>query len=235
MTKDPIAGVVKISLSEARRLMQEKKVGKLPIVNKDNEVQALMCRGDLKKVTKFPNAYRDNNGMLMVAAAIGGAGTSQGADEDFDRAQALLNAGVDILVVDVSETGVTQYTPYMIRRLKEGAMLENTLAASDLLVGPVFTRQHAKQLLDAGCNGLIVGGKEAKGCEASLIYEIGKMARIDYGAPVIADIGATTATQVTGLCKRSFLIEPTSNFCSAADASPPLVGAACSQPGTAKG
>lgn len=199
MGKDIESAQMPLTLTQARTQMSEKKVGKLPIVSKDNELQALVCRGDLKKAARHPKASRDRNSMLLVGASVGTRN-----EDDFNRSQALLEAGVDVLFLDISETGITDFTLSMIKRLKEGDLRDDgskTQLASDIIIGPVISCQQAKTLLEQGADGITVGGEAVERCKASTLYEIAKYARSEFGAPVIADIGAKNASEaVKALC-----------------------------------
>eukprot|EP00929_Paragymnodinium_shiwhaense_P108539 TRINITY_DN74861_c0_g1_i1.p1 TRINITY_DN74861_c0_g1~~TRINITY_DN74861_c0_g1_i1.p1 ORF type:complete len:531 (+),score=135.98 TRINITY_DN74861_c0_g1_i1:130-1722(+) len=184
-SKELVTATQPISLREARKKMQDCKVGKLPIVNEDGELVALLTRGDLKRCMQHPEASRDSNGQLLAAAEFGVS------DEgDYDRAQALLAAGADVLVMDISECGVTDYAVDVLKRLKTLHL------GTDVIVGPVTSSKQALDLCVAGCDGLIVGGGNATRFEATSIYEISKFARNSYGMPCIADIGVSNGTQL---------------------------------------
>ena len=96
---------------EAVEVLRKSKVGKLPIVDKDGNIVALMSRTDLIKNRDFPNAAKDAQGRLLCAASIGTR------PNDKERAKALINAGVDVLVVDSSQ-GDSCFQLEMIRWLK---------------------------------------------------------------------------------------------------------------------
>merc|ERR1712048_554805 len=89
------------------------KVGKLPVVDEDYKLMALLCRGDVNRTREHPNAARDATRQLLCAASV--AANSQ---DDWERCEALIGAGVDILSVDTDE-GVTDVTVEFIRKLKE--------------------------------------------------------------------------------------------------------------------
>lgn len=97
MTKELVTATEGCTLTEANKIMQESKMGKLPIVNGNNELVSLISRLDLIKNRDYPNASKDSNKGLLVAGAIG---TRLG---DRDRAVALIEAGVDVLVIDSSQ------------------------------------------------------------------------------------------------------------------------------------
>lgn len=190
MTKELVTATQPISISAARQKMHDMKVGKLPIVNEDGELVALITRGDLKRAAQHPEASRDRNSQLLVAAEFG-----VGDESDYDRAQALLAAGADVLVMDISESGVTDYAVDVLKRLKTVHL------GTDVIVGPVSSCKQALDLCVAGCDGLIIGGRNAARFEATTVYEIAKCVRNSYGMPCIADVGVANGTQLAkALC-----------------------------------
>merc|ERR1719188_2561073 len=135
MTTDVICIAEPTTLREAVGTMIERKVGKLPIVNADNELVALICRGDLRRVAERPQASRDANRQLLVAAAVV-AGEASG----LDRAKALVDAGADLLMLDTDD-GIDGETVAFLNHLKE------SFSSTDVIVGRVSSRLQASQLL----------------------------------------------------------------------------------------
>jgi IMP dehydrogenase len=183
-----------ISLSEALQKLKESKKGKLPIVNEAGELVAVVSRGDLKKNRSHPNAARDANRQLLVAAAC------PPRIPELDRARKLVEAGADCLVLD-SAQGDSAVQIEFLKRLKKD------FPNIDVVCGNVVTPKQAKPLLDAGADGLRVGmgssslnsGREVVAVgrpQASAVYHVARLAAESYGIPVTADGGCTGPSQI---------------------------------------
>jgi IMP dehydrogenase len=199
MTKgsDLTVGYEPTTLQEANKKLQEAKVGKLPIVNQDFELVALISRNDLKKNREYPLASKDPNKQLLVAAAV----KCDNTDADLDaaeeaaltRARALVEAGTDIICLD-SFQGDSLLQEKVLKELK------NAYPNVDVIAGNVVTCRQAKALLDAGADSLRVGMSagsighradvSAMGrAQATAVYKVAKYAKQHYDVPVIADGG----------------------------------------------
>jgi IMP dehydrogenase len=186
MTAMPlVTAPVGVARDEALALLGSHKVEKLPLVDAAGRLSGLITVKDFAKSEKFPNAAKDGEGRLIVGAAVG-----VGEDAK-QRAQALIDAGVDFLVVDTSH-GHSQAVLDMIAQLKANAQV-------DVIGGNIATRAGAQALIDAGADAVKVGVGPGSICttrvvagvgvpQVTAIYEAALAAR-PAGIPVIGDGG----------------------------------------------
>ena len=184
MTKAPlVTAKVGITLEDAAKVLQEHKIEKLPIVDKNEVLQGLVTIKDIEKKEKFPNANKDEHGRLRVGAAIGVG--------QLDRATALVEAGVDVIVLD-SAHGHSQG---IIDTLK---LIKKTLDV-DVIAGNIASAAAAKDLIDAGADAVKVGIGPGSICTTRIVAGVGvpQISAIDEvaevankaGVPVVADGG----------------------------------------------
>jgi IMP dehydrogenase len=186
MTRMPlVTAPVGVGKDEALALLRQHKVEKLPLVDGTGRLQGLITVKDFAKSEQFPFATKDEAGRLRVAAAIG-------VDEDqYKRARALIDAGVDVLMVDVAH-GHSRVVLEMIARLKR----ETTV---DIVGGNVATYAGAKALAEAGADAVKVGVGPGSICTTRVVAGVGvpqvtaimeaSRACRPAGVPVIGDGG----------------------------------------------
>jgi IMP dehydrogenase len=175
-----------IDLDEARKLLDRHRIEKLPLVGDDGRLAGLITLRDIGLRERWPQATRDDQGRLRVAAALGVRGGY------LARAQALLEAGVDALVVDVAH-GHADHTIDAVRELKA------TWPDSQVVAGNVATADGFRDLAEAGTDAVKVGIGPGFACTTRLVAGVGvpqltaildcaEVAR-DMGVPLIADGG----------------------------------------------
>jgi len=191
--KDMVLGYEPITLAEANEKLRASKKGKLPIVNQDKELVAMICRKDLVKNSRFAMASKDANKQLLVAAAT----TDKWVQEE-GRVRLLVEAGIDALVINATQGDTTSQIDF-VKRVK------TVHPNIDVVCGNVVTTRQAKSLLDAGADALRVGmgigsmsAESAVGRpQASAVYHVAKYARLNFAVPVIADGGITNPGHIT--------------------------------------
>src|SRR5690606_13719671 len=189
MTPTPlITGRVGIDPDAAVAIFAQHKIEILPLVDAEGRLRGLITVKDFDKSEQYPNATKDDEGRLRVGAAIGFFGDA------WERAGALRDAGVDVIVVDTAN-GDSRGEIDIIRRLKA----DPAFAAIDVIGGNVATRSGAQALVDAGADAIKVGVGPGSICttrvvagvgvpQVTAVYEASLAAR-EAGVPVIADGG----------------------------------------------
>ncbi|EGL81819.1 inosine-5'-monophosphate dehydrogenase [Caldalkalibacillus thermarum TA2.A1] len=195
MTKENlVTAPVGTTLEEAQKILEKYKIEKLPLVDENNVLKGLITIKDIEKAIQYPNAAKDSNGRLVVGAAVG---VSAETDK---RAHALVEAGVDVLVVDTAHghsVGVLE----TVRRLRQ------KYPDLDIMAGNVATGEATRDLIEAGANIVKVGIGPGSICttrviagigvpQITAVYECAKVAR-KYNVPVIADGGIKYSGDIT--------------------------------------
>ncbi len=189
MTPMPlVTGPVGIAGQDAMRLLATHKIEKLPLVDAGGRLRGLITLKDFVKADQYPDASKDEQGRLRVGAAVGFFGDS------WKRAMALVEDGVDLLVVDTAH-GHSQGVVEMVRRLKA----EPAAAAVDVVGGNVATYAGAKALVEAGADGVKVGVGPGSICTTRVVAGVGvpqvtaihnaSLACRPAGVPLIGDGG----------------------------------------------
>ena len=183
-----ITGPSNISKEDAHDLLAKHKVEKLPLVDAEGHLTGLITVKDFVKTEQYPDATKDEQGRLRVAAGIGFLGDA------YNRASALMEAGVDVLVVDTAN-GEAKLALDMIRRLKSDSAFNGV----DIIGGNVATRQGAQAMIDAGVDAVKVGVGPGSICTTRVVAGVGvpQITAIHLaakacgpaGVPLIADGG----------------------------------------------
>ena len=187
MTKENlITGRVGTTLEEAKAILQKHRIEKLPLVDESYRLKGLITIKDIEKAKKYPSSAKDNHGRLLVAAAIG-----VGSDMEV-RSKALVDAGVDVLVVDTAHG-------HSIGVIKAVKQLKKTYPQIDVIAGNVATAEATKALIEAGADAIKVGIGPGSICTTRVVAGIGVPqitavndcyeAAMDSGVPIIADGG----------------------------------------------
>ena len=173
-------------LVSASHILQENKIEKLPVVDKDGKLIGLITYKDITKAKDKPIACKDSKGRLRVAAGVGVT------NDTFDRIQALVKAGVDAIVIDTAHG----HSRSVIEKVKEA---RRAFSDIDIVVGNVATGEAARMLLDAGADAIKVGIGPGSICTTRIIAGVGvpqlsaiyNVAQVleGTGVPLIADGG----------------------------------------------
>jgi IMP dehydrogenase len=187
-----ITAPVGTTLAEAEKILHRNKVEKLPVVDADGRLKGLITVKDISKRLEYPDATKDPQGRLRVGAAVG-----VGSDA-VDRAEALVAAGVDVLVLDTAH-GHSRAVIQMARQLRARRDVE-------LVAGNVSTAEGAEALVGAGVDGVKVGQGPGAACTTRVVAGVGvpqvtavyECARVctAAGVPLIADGGVRNSGDV---------------------------------------
>jgi IMP dehydrogenase len=194
MTKDLVTGPVGTTIEDAKRMLKQHKIEKLPIVDKDMKVRGLITGKDIIKRQHFPQASKDAKGRLRVGAAIGVK------DDYMERTAALIDAGVDVLVVDIAHG----HSDLSIRTVSS---IRDKFGPVELIAGNVATVQGTKDLIEAGVDAVKVGVGAGSICitrivtgagvpQLTAVMDCAEVANAK-GVPVIADGGIRTSGDLT--------------------------------------
>jgi IMP dehydrogenase len=191
MTKDNlVTAPADTSLEEADRILTKNKVEKLLLVDDEYRLKGLITIKDIDKLHRYPNACKDARGRLRVGAAVG--------VQDYERVSSLLNAGVDVLVVD-SAHGYSKNVIEIVRRIKRSFDVQ-------VVAGNVATGEGARALIDAGADAIKVGIGPGSICTTRVVTGVGvpqitaiyQSAKAVAGkVPIIADGGIRYSGDIT--------------------------------------
>ncbi len=193
-SKNLVTGSKELTLKEAEIILQENKIEKLPIVDKDYKLIGLITFRDIQKLTTKPSSNKDEFGRLRVAAAVGAGGDS------IERTEMLFNAGLDAVVIDTAHA----HTSSVLETIKK---LKSKFPSLDVVAGNIATGDAAKFLAKAGVDGIKVGIGPGSICTTRIIAGVGypqlsaihniSKALKGSGIPVIADGGIKHTGDIT--------------------------------------
>ncbi len=192
--KDMVTASPGLNLKEAERVLHQHKLEKLPLIDDEGRLRGLITSKDLLSLEKYPNASKDSKGRLMVGAAVG-------VKTDYlERANALHEAGADMLVIDVAHahSDITLEATRSIRK---------NIKDAELMVGNVATKDGTNDLIAAGADAVKVGIGSGSICITRIVTGAGVpqlTAIIDCanaadqaGVPIIADGGIRNSGDIT--------------------------------------
>jgi len=195
MVRKVVMGQEPLSLEDATDMLRKAKVGKLPIVDAEGRLVSLVARSNLKKLREYPQMLRNVSGQLMVGAAV------KIDTEALDRARALIGVGVDVLYLDGSEDAGDW-------KLEVLEQIKHEYPETEVIAGPAVSCREAKRLVEAGADGVVIGGSVAPGGdrlggiaavgrpEATAVYEVANYVRLNYRVPAIAGSGVKNVGQL---------------------------------------
>ena len=194
MTKDVVTAKPGVTLDEAKQILHQHRIEKLPIVDDSGIIKGLITSKDITNNADFPNASKDKKGSPLVGAAVGVKG-------DFlERTESLLEAGTDVLVVDIAH-GHSENAISAIKNIKKA------FPDCELIAGNIATAQGTEDLIKAGVDAVKVGVGSGSICITRVITGSGvpqltavmDCAKIgnDYGIPIISDGGTRTSGDAT--------------------------------------
>ena len=194
MTKDVITAKAGITIDQAKEILHNKRIEKLPVIDDKKHIVGLITSKDILKMEEYPYASKDRKGRLLVGAAVGVKG------DYLERTEALLEAGADIIVVDIahghSENAIN--TVHMIKK---------AFPSCELIAGNVATGEGSRDLIKAGVDAIKVGVGSGSICITRVVTGSGvpqltavidsvKVAR-DYGVPIVSDGGIRNSGDIT--------------------------------------
>jgi IMP dehydrogenase len=195
MTKDHLITVpVGTTLEESKEILHKNRIEKLLVVDDHNNLKGLITIKDIEKIRKYPNSCKDSLGRLRVGAAIG-----PGKDREA-RAEALIEAGVDVLVIDTAH-GHSKDVLKTVREIKE------SFPDAQIIAGNVATKEGALDLIKAGADAVKVGVGPGSICTTRVVAGVGipQLSAImdaseiseKYDVPIIADGGIKFSGDIT--------------------------------------
>ena len=192
--KDLATALPGINLEKAQEILHENKIEKLPIVDENNYLHGLITASDIIKIKQYPHSTKDSKGRLRVGATIG-------VKNDYlKRAEALLQAGADILVLDIAHG----HSDSAINAIK---LIKKEFGDIELIAGNVATKQGTEDLISAGSDAVKCGVGSGSTCITRLVAGVGvpqlttvmdcAQVAYNYNVPIISDGGIRTSGDIT--------------------------------------
>ena len=194
MTKDVVTAKPGVTLDEAKEILHKHRIEKLPIVDDSGIIKGLITSKDITNNADYPNASKDKKGRPLVGAAVGVKG-------DFlERSESLLEAGADVLVVDIAH-GHSENALSTVRNIKKA------FPNCELIAGNVATAQGTEDLIKAGVDAVKVGVGSGSICitrvitgsgvpQLTAVLDCAKIGK-DHDIPIISDGGTRTSGDAT--------------------------------------
>ena len=190
MTKDVVTVKTGITIEEAKEILHKHRIEKLPVVDFSKKIIGLITSKDILKMERFPLASKDKKGRLLVGAAVGVKG------DYLERAEALLEAGADVIVVDIAHG-------HSNNAINTVDMIKKAFSKCELIAGNVATGEGARDLINAGVDAVKVGVGSGSICITRIVTGSGvpqltavidtvKVAN-EFDIPVISDGGIRTS------------------------------------------
>jgi IMP dehydrogenase len=194
MSKDVVFAEIGTTIEKAKYILHKNRIEKLPIIDKDKQIIGLITSKDILKMEEFPNASKDKKGRLLVGAAVGVKG------DYLERTEALLDAGADVMVVDIAH-GHSDNAINCVRLIKKA------FKDCELIAGNIATGQGTEDLIKAGVDAVKIGVGSGSICITRVITGSGvpqltaildsvKIAK-EHEIPVISDGGIRNSGDLT--------------------------------------
>ena len=194
MTKDVITAHVGIDMEQAKLVLKNNRIEKLPLIDENNHVKGLITSQDIADLEKYPDASKDKKGRPLVGAAVGVKG-------DFmERTEALIEAGTDVLVVDIAH-GHSENAINTVKNIKKA------FPDCELIAGNVATSKGTEDLIKAGVDAVKVGVGSGSICitrvitgsgvpQLTAVLDCAKIGK-KHDIPIISDGGTRTSGDAT--------------------------------------
>ena len=194
MTKDVVTAKLGVDLDQVKEILKHNRIEKLPIVDDNNHVKGLITSQDISNLEKYPYASKDKKGRPLVGSAVGVKG-------DFmERSEALINAGADVLVVDIAH-GHSENAINTVKNIKKA------FPDCELIAGNVATAKGTEDLIKAGVDAVKVGVGSGSICitrvitgsgvpQLTAVYDCAKIGN-EHDIPIISDGGTRNSGDAT--------------------------------------